>query len=127
MPSRPECAIGADIGRTATAACHSKWRELVHQDLWHYEAMEGNLSGFDACFFCLGVSSSGMTEQAYEHVTYGITVAAAEFLVRITSETTAKVPANRRPSAPRPGLLASEMRKEHPAGTLAAHTQRRSA
>jgi len=64
MPSRPECAIGADIGRTATAARHSKLREIVHQDLWHYEAMEANLSGFDACFFCLGVSSSGMTEQA---------------------------------------------------------------
>ena len=88
MPSRPECAIGADIGRTATAARHSKLREIVHQDLWHYEAMEANLSGFDACFFCLGVSSSGMTEQAYEHVTYGITVAAAEFLCRLNPRMT---------------------------------------
>jgi uncharacterized protein YbjT (DUF2867 family) len=58
------------------------------KDLWHYEAMEANLSGFDACFFCLGVSSGGMTEQAYEHVTYGITVAAAEFLCRLNPRMT---------------------------------------
>jgi uncharacterized protein YbjT (DUF2867 family) len=89
-----ECLLDPDvqwvqtIGRTATAARHSKLRELVHQDLWHYEAMEANLSGFDACFFCLGVSSSGMTEQAYEHVTYGITVAAAEFLCRLNPRMT---------------------------------------
>ena len=41
------------------------------------------LAGFDACFFCLGVSSSGMKEGEYERVTYGITMAAAEALSRL--------------------------------------------
>jgi uncharacterized protein YbjT (DUF2867 family) len=46
------------------------------------------LSGFDACFFCLGVSSSGMTEPEYERVTYGITLAAAETLCRLNPQMT---------------------------------------
>jgi uncharacterized protein YbjT (DUF2867 family) len=55
----------------------------VHGDLWHYGAIEPQLSGLDACFFCLGVSSNGMTEADYERITYGITAAAAETLSRL--------------------------------------------
>jgi uncharacterized protein YbjT (DUF2867 family) len=83
-----ECLMDSDVqliatvGRTATGTHHSKLREIVNKDLSHYEAIEGELSGFDACFFCLGVSSRGMTEMDYERVTYGITVAAAETLCR---------------------------------------------
>jgi hypothetical protein len=69
------------IGRSATGATHHKLREVVHQDLWSYQDIEG--AGFDACFFCLGVSANGMTEADYERVTYGITVAAAETLYRL--------------------------------------------
>jgi hypothetical protein len=48
----------------------------VRQDLWNYADIAPALSGFQACFFCLGVSSAGMTEKDYERVTYGITLAA---------------------------------------------------
>jgi uncharacterized protein YbjT (DUF2867 family) len=84
-----ECLSDSDVhvvetvGRTATGMQHPKLREIVHQDLWHYEAIEPDLSGFDACFFCLGVSSAGMKEEEYERVTFGITMAAAEVLCRL--------------------------------------------
>jgi uncharacterized protein YbjT (DUF2867 family) len=71
------------VGRSATGVQHPKLREVVHNDLWHYESLDAQLSGFDACFFCLGVTSSGMTEKNYERVTYGITMAAAEMLSRL--------------------------------------------
>ena len=56
------------VGRTATAAHHPKLREIVRQDLWNYADIAPDLSGFQACFFCLGVSSAGMTERDYERV-----------------------------------------------------------
>jgi len=71
------------VGRSATGVQHPKLREVVHNDLWHYDSLEAQLSGFDACFFCLGVTSSGMTEENYERVSYGITMAAAEILSRL--------------------------------------------
>jgi uncharacterized protein YbjT (DUF2867 family) len=71
------------VGRSATGVQHPKLCEVVHNDLWHYESLEPQLSGFDACFFCLGVTSSGMTEENYERVSYGITMAAAEMLSRL--------------------------------------------
>src|SRR5882672_9943897 len=44
------------VGRTATGVQQTKLREVVHDDLWDYSSIEMELSGFDACFFCLGVS-----------------------------------------------------------------------
>jgi uncharacterized protein YbjT (DUF2867 family) len=76
------------VGRSRTGAQDPKLREVVHNDLWHYESLAAQLSGFDACFFCLGVTSSGMTEENYEHITYGITMAAAEFLSRLNPQMT---------------------------------------
>ena len=76
----PDVQLVQTVGRTSVGARSPKLRDIVHQDLWHYEAIASNLSGFDACFFCLGVASSGMSELDYEHVTYGITMAAAEIL-----------------------------------------------
>ncbi len=74
------------VGRTAsgmTGMSDPKLRETVHTDLWNYAAIESELTGFDACFFCLGVASAGMEETAYQRITYGITIAAAETLVRL--------------------------------------------
>jgi uncharacterized protein YbjT (DUF2867 family) len=50
--------------------------------------MRQYLSGFDACFFCLGVSSAGINEADYERMTYGITLAAAETLSRLNPQMT---------------------------------------
>jgi uncharacterized protein YbjT (DUF2867 family) len=60
----------------------------VHPDLLHYESIEVALTGFDACFFCLGVSSAGLKREEYERITLGITLAAAEALVRLNPQMT---------------------------------------
>jgi len=79
----PGVRLVQTIGRRVLGATHPKVREIAHADLWNYVDIEPALSGFDACFFCLGVSSVGMKEDAYDHVTRGITLAAAETLVRL--------------------------------------------
>ena len=71
------------LGRTATGNPDPKVREIVHRDLMNLTSLQDRLTGFDACFFCLGVGSAGMAEKDYEHVTYGITIAAAEILARL--------------------------------------------
>jgi uncharacterized protein YbjT (DUF2867 family) len=87
-----ECLLDPDvkqvqtIGRSPTGVPHPKLREIVHRDLSHYAEIEAELSGFDACFFSLGVSSAGMKEQDYEPITYGITMAAAETLCRLNPD-----------------------------------------
>src|SRR5580698_7589629 len=79
----PDVQVVQTVGRTAAGTANPKLRELIRSDLWNYRSVENELAGFDACFFCLGVSSSGMTEADYERVTYGITLAAAETLSRL--------------------------------------------
>jgi uncharacterized protein YbjT (DUF2867 family) len=69
------------IGRGKTGQTHDKLRELVVPDLTEYSAVRSELAGYDACFFCLGVSSTGMSEADYRRVTYDIAVAAAKALV----------------------------------------------
>ena len=89
-----ECLLASDvnrvltIGRSATGVQNAKLQDLVHADLWNYSAIEEQLRGFDACFFCLGVTSAGMSEADYTRVTYGITVAAAEMLCRLNPDMT---------------------------------------
>lgn len=84
----PEVVRVTTIGRNATGVVNPKLREAVHTDLWHYAPIEKELTGFDACFFCLGVSSVGMKEADYERVTYGIAIAAAETLARLNPQMT---------------------------------------
>jgi len=79
----PDVSFVQTVGRTATGVKHPKLREMVHADSMHYAEIEDRLRGFDACFFCLGVSSAGMSEPEYERLTYGIALAAAETLVRL--------------------------------------------
>lgn len=71
------------VGRHATGQTHEKLRELIHNDFFDYSSIESQLSGWDACFFCLGVSSAGMAEERYRHLTYDLTLAAAQTLSRL--------------------------------------------
>ncbi len=73
----------AAIGRSATGLQEPKLTEIAHADMTNFAAVEYQLRGFDACFFCLGVSSAGMKEPDYERITYGFTMAAAETLSRL--------------------------------------------
>jgi uncharacterized protein YbjT (DUF2867 family) len=89
-----ECLLDPDvqsvlsIGRGATGQRHPKLRELIHRDFLDFSPIENELSGFDACFFCLGVSSAGMKEEDYRRVTYDFTMAAARTLARLNPNMT---------------------------------------
>ncbi|MFJ3044882.1 epimerase [Herbaspirillum chlorophenolicum] len=99
-----ECLVAADVTQVTTVgrgpadtslfrkdrldagfnqALSSKLRQLVHADMFDYRAIESELAGFDACFFCLGVSSLGMREDEYARITYDLTMAAARSLQRL--------------------------------------------
>jgi uncharacterized protein YbjT (DUF2867 family) len=81
-----ECLLDPDvgrvlsIGRSATGKTHPKLREVVRADLFDYSDLD--LRGYDACLFCLGISSAGMSEANYRRVTYDIALAAAHALLR---------------------------------------------
>jgi hypothetical protein len=79
--SAPDVTLVQTVGRTGTGQQHPKLREIVHADLFHGDAIADDLKGFDACFFCLGVSSAGMQESEYERLTYDLTLAIAHVLV----------------------------------------------
>ena len=74
------------VGRSPTGQRHSKLREMLHDDFTDYSAIESRLAGYDACFFCLGVSSLGMGEERYRHLTYDITLAAATTLASLNPQ-----------------------------------------
>jgi uncharacterized protein YbjT (DUF2867 family) len=67
---------------------HPKLRELVHGDFFDFSPIEGELSGYDAAFFCLGATSAGKSEEQYSRVTFDITVAAAKPLARLNPKMT---------------------------------------
>jgi uncharacterized protein YbjT (DUF2867 family) len=83
-----ECLLDPDVqavlsvGRSATGQAHAKLREVAHADFSNFAPIATDLTGHDACFFCLGVSSAGMKEADYRRVTYDFTLAAAEVLAR---------------------------------------------
>ena len=84
-----ECLVDAGVervlvvGRSPTGLQNAKLREVLHSDFTNFSAIESQLTGYDACFFCLGVSSVGMDAERYRHLTYDLTMAAATTLVRL--------------------------------------------
>lgn len=70
------------VTRRATGRRHPKLREVLLQDFAHPEPIASLLTGYDACFFCLGVSSVGMKEPEYTRLTYDLTLGFARVLAR---------------------------------------------
>jgi uncharacterized protein YbjT (DUF2867 family) len=89
-----ECLLDAAVkrvvtlGRSATGQQHQKLREIVRADLMNVQSYAPELDRFDACFFCLGVSSAGMTEERYTRVTYDLTLAVAQALAKLNPSMT---------------------------------------
>jgi uncharacterized protein YbjT (DUF2867 family) len=79
----PEIMEVQTVGRSATGVKNTKLREIVQPDLFQYTSIEAELIGFDACFFCLGVSSAGMSETEYEKLTCTLTLEGAGTLSRL--------------------------------------------
>jgi uncharacterized protein YbjT (DUF2867 family) len=66
------------VSRSTAGQQDAKLREVLVKDLFDVASYATELTGLDACFFCLGVSSAGMTEEAYRHLTYDLTIAVAK-------------------------------------------------
>ena len=79
----PEVTQVLVIGRSSLGQSHEKLREIRHQNFEDFSPLENQLVGYDACFFCLGVSSLGMTEKDYAHITYDFTLAAGKTLAKV--------------------------------------------
>ena len=79
----PEVETVLAVGRSPTGVQNAKLREIVHDNFLDFSAIESQIAGYDACFFCLGVSSVGMSEERYRHLTYDLTLAAATTLSRL--------------------------------------------
>jgi len=71
------------VGRKPCSVTHPKLREVIRSDFFDYSDVATDLTGYDACFFCLGVSSAGMKETEYHRLTYELTLAAAEALADV--------------------------------------------
>ena len=69
------------VGRSPTGRTHPKLRELVVTDMFAFDH-ESDLSGYDACFFCLGVTSAGMNEADYTRLTFDLTLGWARILAK---------------------------------------------
>jgi len=82
----PGVASVLAVGRSPTGQRHAKLNEVVPDNFLDYSAIESQLTGCDACFFCLGVSSVGMDEERYRHLTYDITLAAARTLAKLNPQ-----------------------------------------
>ncbi|GGP23147.1 epimerase [Silvimonas iriomotensis] len=89
-----ECFNAADVsqvlsvGRSPLGLSHARLRELQVPDASKLALHEASLSGYDACFFCLGVSSSGMSEADYHKITYDYTLTVARLLARLNPQMT---------------------------------------
>jgi hypothetical protein len=76
------------INRKPAGVSHPKLLEVIHADFFDLAPIEEHLIGFDACFFCLGVSSVGMSREEYRHITYDLTLNVARRLARLNPEMT---------------------------------------
>jgi len=76
------------IGRSATRQQHPKLREVIHDDLFDLSSIAAQLAGYDACLFCLGVTSAGMSEADYTLVTHDLTLSVARTLAQLNPSMT---------------------------------------
>lgn len=76
------------INRKNCNVQHSKLKEIIHGDFSDFSSLENELSGYNAAFLCMGVSSFGMREKKYAHLTYDLTMALARPLSKLNPEMT---------------------------------------
>jgi uncharacterized protein YbjT (DUF2867 family) len=76
------------INRRPGGVSHPKLREIIHGDFFNLAPIEQRLIGFNACFFCLGVSSVGMSKEEYKRITYDLTLGVAQLLAKLNPEMT---------------------------------------
>ena len=76
------------INRKPGGRSNPKLREIVHSDFFDLAPIEPQLAGYNACFFCLGVSSVGMSQEEYMRVTHDLTLNVGQVLAKLNPEMT---------------------------------------
>ena len=76
------------IGRNPSGMKHPKLKELIQNDFTDFSGVRNQLSGYDGCFFCLGISAAGLKEEEYNRITHDYTLALARTLADINPEMT---------------------------------------
>ena len=71
------------LTRKPTGRTHAKMSELLAPDLANLSAVESQLTGYNACFFCAGISSVGVSKEEYERITHDLTLAVGQTLLRL--------------------------------------------
>jgi hypothetical protein len=84
----PEVERVLVLSRRPNGMSHPKLKEIIVNDFYDLSDIESQLAGYNACFFCLGVSSIGMKEDAYRHITYDLTMSVARMLSKLNSDMT---------------------------------------
>ncbi len=74
------------VGRRPCGTQHAKLTEIIHKDFFDLSPIESQLAGYNACFFCLGVSSVGLKKPDYERMTYDLTMNFAGTLAKMNTE-----------------------------------------
>ena len=87
-----ECLLSPDVekvlvvGRRSCGLQDAKLTEIVHKNFFDLSPIESQLAGYNACFFCLGVSSVGMKKPDYEKMTYDLTMNFARTLAKVNPD-----------------------------------------
>lgn len=76
------------INRRPGGVTHPKLREIIHKDLINLAPIEAELAGYNACFFCAGISSVGISKEEYKHITYDITLGFGQTMAKLNPDTT---------------------------------------
>jgi hypothetical protein len=74
------------INRKPGGVSHPKLHEIIHSDFFDLTPIASQLSGYDACFFCLGISSIGISKEDYRHITYDLTLNVGRTLAQLNPE-----------------------------------------
>jgi len=89
-----ECLLHPDVesvlvvNRKPCGVKHEKLKEIIHKDFFNFSSIEDQLTGYNACYFCAGVSSVGKKEEEYKHITYDLTLSFTNTLLKLNSEIT---------------------------------------
>lgn len=87
-----ECLESSDvesvllINRKPIGIKHDKLKEIIHQDFYNLSSIEDKLKGYNACYFCLGVSVLGLPEEQYHKITYELTIHMAKVLSKLNTD-----------------------------------------
>jgi len=76
------------INRKTLGVSHPKLKEIIHEDFFNFSSIEDQLTGYNACFLCMGVTSVGVKPEEYYRLTYTLTLHVAETLSRLNKNMT---------------------------------------